>query len=141
MRAFVTILTGGAALLTIAAHAAFALPAFSYQRAEVFAVCAGRMAALAAHERNMHDTHAPDIQRMQDEFDLLLDAIMPYAVDDGVPVNQARLWQAQGWTEMAGYLAEMHYSFDTTIVQLANEAADDRIGQCRGLLLPEASNG
>jgi len=42
---------GGAMLMVWTGTVATALPPFAHQRAELFATCAGRLAALAAHER------------------------------------------------------------------------------------------
>ncbi|MGV6849570.1 MAG: hypothetical protein ACWA5A_14445 [Marinibacterium sp.] len=129
-------LPGTLALITLAAPAASALPAFSFQRAELFATCSGRLAALATHQRSRGDVNAQESQRLREEFDLLLQAVMPEAVDQGVPSGQAQRWRSQGWSEIAGYLADMHYSFDLNVSELAQETAQDRIGQCRDLLLP-----
>lgn len=116
--------------------AASALPAFSYQRAELFAVCSGRLAALASHQRSIRSTSAADNTRLQQDFDLMLDAVMPDAVDQGVPWGQAQRWRSEGWSEMAGYLADVHYSFDTTVSVQARAAADARVRECRNLVLP-----
>lgn len=113
-----------------------ALPAFSHKRAELFAVCSGRLAALATHQRSIRSEDAPLSQRLQEDFDLMLDAVMPDAVDQGVPTGQAQRWRSQGWSEIAGFLADVHYSFDAELSNRARAAADARIGECRDLLLP-----
>lgn len=141
MKPLVPIFTVGAALLSLATPRAAALPVYSFQRAELFAVCAGRLDALATHQKSVHDDGARSSRRMQAEFDSLLEAVMPDAVEQGMPRGQAVLWRSQGRTEIAGFLADMHYSFDPMLADLATAAANDRIGQCRALILPVAEQG
>ncbi|MAC77511.1 MAG: hypothetical protein CML66_05550 [Rhodobacteraceae bacterium] len=126
----------GAALCGGAAAGAPALPAFSHQRAHLFAICSGRLAALATHQSSTQQAAAPESRRLQAEFDMLLDAVMPDAMDQGVPDGQADRWRSQGWSEIAGHLANAYYSFDATVAEYARNATADRIAECRDLLLP-----
>ncbi|OWU77959.1 hypothetical protein ATO3_04845 [Marinibacterium profundimaris] len=125
-----------AALSAPALQAAPAMPVYSHQRAHLFAVCAGRLAALALHQSSTRHAAAPESRRLQEEFDMLLDAVLPDARDQGVPDGQAVRWRSQGWSEIAGFLADQTYSFDARIADLARNAAAERIEECRALLLP-----
>lgn len=125
------VLSGATAL-----QAAPAMPVFSHQRAQVFALCSGRLAALASHQKSSRNAAAPESQRLREEFDMLLDAVLPHAMEEGVPEDQAARWRSQGWREIAGYLADQAYSFDARIAENARVAAADRIAECRELLLP-----
>lgn len=138
MRHIALALTGSVALLTFAADAAFALPVFSHQRAELFATCSGRMAALAAHQRSMRKDDAMDTQRLYEDFEVMLDATMPHALEDGVPITQPQLWRSRGWAEMAADLAEMHYAFDQDLSDLASRKVSVKLDACRDILLPRA---
>lgn len=139
MKLNVAILMAGAALSCGAAAAAPALPAFSHQRAQLFATCSGRLAALATHQQSTRQADAPESRRLQAEFDMLLEAVMPDAMDEGVPDGQAARWRSQGWSEIAGHLANEYYSFDASVSEYARNAAADRIAECRDLLLPPAT--
>lgn len=136
MKPVIAILATSAVLLGAGTAATSALPAFSHKRAEVFAVCSGRLAALASHQRSIRSDAAPKSQRLQEDFDMMLDAVMPHAVEQGVPWGQAQRWRSQGWSEIAGFLADVHYSFDDEVSNQAKAATEARIGECRDLLLP-----
>ncbi len=114
---------------------ATALPPFAHQRAELFATCAGRLAALAAHERARGLDAAQDHSSMSGDFDFLLETTLPDALDEGVPATQPRGWWSSGWTEIAYLLAEEAYSLDQGRADRARAAREDRIGQCQDVIL------
>ncbi|MBB97221.1 MAG: hypothetical protein CML68_21805 [Rhodobacteraceae bacterium] len=104
----------------------------------MFAKCSGRLAALATHQRSTRDAQAPENERLRAEFDVLLSAVLPDAQDQGVPSGQENRWRSQGWSEIAGFLADQHYSFDATVADNARDAAALRIAECRDVvLMPE----
>lgn len=112
-----------------------ALPARSFERAELFATCSGRLAALATRQRGLNDEAANTSARLSDEFDLLLDATLPFAVADGMPHDQGRIWWSRGWSEVAALLSDMDHSFDTGLSDRARKAVDDRIRACTAVLI------
>lgn len=134
----------GAALsalwLALGAATLPALPARAHERAEVFATCSGRLAALAARQRGL-DRDAADSTQMAQAFDMLVAAIMPDAIDDGVPPGHDRIWRGRGWAEVAGLLADADYSFDATRAERALHAAQARIDACRDMVLPRRQGG
>mgnify|MGYP000153249643 CR=1 FL=1 len=66
MRHCVAILAMTAALSAPALQAAPAMPVYSHQRAHLFAVCAGRLAALALHQSSTRHAAAPESRRLQE---------------------------------------------------------------------------
>lgn len=141
MRQFVAKLWGCASVLTFVAQVSIALPSMSFQQAELFAVCSGRLAALATHQKYMKSSDSSDSERLRREFDMLLDAVLPDAESQGVPPGQAKRWRSQGWAEMAGYLADVQYSFDQSVADTALAASASRVEQCRDVLLPTPKAG
>ncbi|ALG89846.1 MULTISPECIES: hypothetical protein [Actibacterium] len=129
----------GVALLILTAPAALALPGSPSQRAEFFATCAGRLAALETRQRA---TQSPDVgktEALRADFDLLLEATLPDAVDYGMPPAQATQWRSLGWGEIATLLADADYSFDAGRAARARQMIDRRILDCNALILPNAS--
>ncbi|MCA0869739.1 hypothetical protein LCL97_02780 [Seohaeicola saemankumensis] len=125
----------GAALVLQGITPAAALPARSFERAEVFATCSGRLAALATRQRALRDAGAHDSQRLASLFDMLLDATMPDAIAQGVPVGQGTLWRSRGWGEMAGLLADLDRGAGG---HDARRAVQSHIDDCRDLVLPRS---
>ncbi len=125
----------GCVALLWSATMALSLPARSYERAELFATCSGRMDALATRQRAYKEGAAPETEALSDTFQLLLDTVMPAALDDGVPPSQPRQWRNQGWSEVAALLAEVDTSFDAGRAARSKTALDKRIADCREVLL------
>jgi len=131
-------LCGGAVLLALSATiapAAPAMPGTPWKRAEIFATCSGRLAALAARQQAEGNPDLEATLEHRDMFDLMLEATLPDAVAFGVPESQPVRWRSEGWTETAVLLADISYSFDSGRAKRARAALDTRIGDCRGLLL------
>ncbi len=135
MRHTATTFWRGVALLTIMTTAAPAMPTSPSQRAQVFAVCAGRMDALATHKTAMRDAEAGRLRAQADDFDLLLDASLPDALNYGVPPELPRQWRAQGWIEIAGHLADSAYSFDPGLAERSEQWMDRKVADCQDMLL------
>ena len=100
---------------------------------------AGRLAALETRQRA---TQSPDVGKTEAlcaDFDLLLEATLPDAVDYGMPPAQATQWRSLGWGEIATLLADADYSFDAGRAARARQMIDRRILDCNSLILPNAS--
>lgn len=124
----------GTALLTLGT-AAHSLPIWPHQQAQAFATCSGRMAALTTHQRAMRDPAAEGNAELEDTFDLMLEAVMPHALPAPEDGRVATRWRAQGWSEVAGLLAHVAYSFDARLAERAEAALNDRIADCRNMVL------
>jgi len=125
----------GAACLTFMASATLALPGTPWKRAELFATCSGRLAAMAAHQQAMDQPAWAATLDRRDSFDMLLEATLPDAIAHGVPQGEAKRWRATGWSEIAVLLADSSYSFDEGRAQRARAALQARIGDCQAVLL------
>lgn len=128
----------GAACLMLMASATLALPGTPWKRAEVFATCSGRLAALAAHQQAMDQPEWMRMAETRETFDLMLDATLPEALAYGVPDGESTRWRAGGWSEVAVLLADAIYSSDTTRAERAQTALRARIGDCTALILSAA---
>ncbi len=127
---------GGAVFLALAAASAQALPARAFERAELFANCSGRLSALATHQSGYGEGTFQQTRDMAEMFDMMLEAVLPHALDEGMPQNQITLWRSQGWGEMAGLLTQAHFSFDTISADAAMAALDERVLACTSVMLP-----
>lgn len=135
MNRLATYLTYGLALAAFTVSVAKALPSQSVERAEIFATCSGRLSALATRQRAMNDPSAPEIERLSDQFSMLLDATLPDAIQQGVEATQSDRWRNSGWSEMANLLADVDYSVDQRRVDRARSVLEKRLATCRALLL------
>ncbi|MEX5727023.1 hypothetical protein Ga0609869_000376 [Rhodovulum iodosum] len=135
MTALFTTALRGAVCVVLTASATLALPGTPWKRAEVFATCSGRLAALAVRQKAMENPDWTDTLRQRDMFDMLLDATLPAAQANGVPGGEHLRWRSAGWTDTAVLLADMEYSFDRARVARAEAALDTRIADCTTLLL------
>lgn len=124
----------GVALL-IMGSAAAALPARSFERAELFATCTGRMPAIAARQQSHGEDGAQQNALLCDEFEMLLEAVQPSALNDGVPEAQLSKWRSRGWVEIANHLNDLDTSFDARRASRAKHALERQITNCRDVLL------
>jgi hypothetical protein len=115
--------------------AAVALPHKLEDRAELFATCSGRLAAVAARMRGYENGDASESDMMRDTFNALLDAVLPMMVSEGVPESQAAKWRNRGWAEIAHLFADADYSFDAQRAERARHTLTRRIAVCRDVLL------
>lgn len=135
MTGFLTTALRGAACVILTASATLALPGTPWKRAEVFATCSGRLAALAVRQQAARDPGWTETLEQRDMFDMLLEATLPAALENGVPGDEHLRWRSAGWSETAVLLADMEYSFDSRRAARAEAALDHRIADCRSLLL------
>ncbi len=125
-----------AMFLAIAATSAEALPTRAFERAELFAACAGRLSALAAHQDGFGEPGAQTTRALVVTFEDLLDATLPGAYADGVPEEEPVKWRNRGWSEMASLLARSHFSFDAQSADEAAAALSARLEDCTSAVLP-----
>ncbi|WP_193747444.1 hypothetical protein [Ruegeria sp. ANG-S4] len=93
------------------------------------------MEALAARHRGRKEDDAILVTDMQQEFDLMLQAVLPWALSDGVDEIQPARWRVQGWVQVAYLLADIDYSLDAQITEGAKRQLHHRIAECRAVLL------
>lgn len=125
----------GAVFLSIFGTSPSALPLWPHQRAELFATCVGRLEALALDHTRVDSDAAERLRGQKQGFEMLLEATLPAALDDGVPEKMPRIWRAGGWSEIAHLLAEMQYSLDQGRADRAEAVLDERLHECEGVLL------
>lgn len=99
--------------------------------AEIFAVCSGRMAALATRQRAFGQPEAAEQERLRQTFDQLLEATRAAELTD----VQAESWRMTGWREVATLLADSDYSTDARRAQQARATLAGRIATCRNMVL------
>lgn len=137
MRRAVPIALAGATLAMFGVAAAAApLPAQAHERAELFATCSGSLKALATRLHATGDPRAEATERMSVDFEMLLEATLPAALDDGVPERLPERWRHTGWNETAYLLSEVHYAFDAGRSERARAVLRERLNACRDVLLP-----
>lgn len=130
-----THLLGGAAVLFLSASATLAFPATSWERAELFATCSGRLAAIATHQHGLGASEHNENSALRETFETLLEATLPDAYDDGVPEQKPREWRALGWSDIATLIADSQYSLDQARVDHAESRIAADLKTCRQLVL------
>jgi hypothetical protein len=125
----------GAAFVMFLGTAAHSLPLWPHQRAELFATCVGRLEALALDHSNATARNVDALRDQRADFQMLLDATLPAALDEGVPQKMPKLWRAGGWSEVTHLLGEMQYSVDSGRVDRARVQLERRILECEKVLL------
>ncbi|WP_180883956.1 hypothetical protein [Ruegeria sp. THAF57] len=111
------------------------LPSKPTDRAELFAVCSGRLEALAARQKAHLGETAGSAETLHIQFDQMLEAVLPWALSEGVEEHQPKRWRVRGWVEVAYLLADMDYSFDAQIAAGAERQLEHHISECRAILL------
>ena len=119
----------------LTALAAPAVPSRSSERVEIFATCSGRLAALVTRQKALGEESASENDRLRAEFDMLVDAILPDALADGVGQQQPDRWRIDGWSEIALLLAAAEHGVDARRADTARLTLTSRIDTCRDLLL------
>ncbi|MEM6578931.1 MAG: hypothetical protein AAF678_10595 [Pseudomonadota bacterium] len=115
---------------------ASAHPSGAAAQTEAFATCAGRFSAVAARQVAQKDPASERTTRMEHDFDALVDAVLPLAVENGINPRSARHWRVAGWTEMA-HLMRLHYSRkDLSRAERAGRAIERRLATCARMILP-----
>lgn len=105
------------------------------ERLRIFATCAGRLSALEEHQR-LFDGPASEITaRQKARFDEIIAALLPHAVDHGMPGRQALAWQIEAKMAQAVLLQRAAFHRDSLLASRARSAARTRLSACDGLLL------
>ena len=111
------------------------LPATPVAQARVFADCAGRFSALAAHQYHFDGRAAEDTEALRDTFVALLEAVLPDAIDDGLPPPQALNWRVTAKAHQAVLLHRASFHTDPLVAEPSARIARAEEQSCRALLL------
>lgn len=124
------------ALLSIVLTApALALPYSPSQRAQLFADCAGRLAALEEHQRMFDGPASEQTQNVIRVFEALLDAVMPDAIEYGMPGRQVWSWRVNAKQAQSLLLNRSTFSQDDRAIERAKAASEHYIAECEKLVL------
>ncbi|MEM8979282.1 MAG: hypothetical protein AAGD04_07350 [Pseudomonadota bacterium] len=134
MSSFKTIL---AALLcfVMSAQAIFALPQSPSERVQVFATCAGRYSALAEHQRFFDGEASERAEAKKEDFERLIEAILPVALDWGTPGAQIISWRITAKFAQAELLHRGSFHSDAFMAKRSKEIAIKFLADCDGLAL------
>ena len=112
----------------------FSLPHTSWEHPQLFAVCAGRLSAIAVHEhRRDPDAFSRTIAQVGMLNDLV-DATLPMAEAHGLDRTEVNTWRFEARTEISVTLEQAYHSFDTRIAELAQRDLVTKVRFCRDLL-------
>ena len=125
-----------ALLLSAASTAALSMPISPSERAKLFARCAGNLSALAVHQRSVSGEDPTRTEALRDGYESLLNAVLPYAVDYGMPAAQAADWRRQAWRAQTALLNDVAFSIDAGRAIRAQKTARERVAMCDDMLLP-----
>jgi hypothetical protein len=119
----------------LASAPASALPHSPSQRLELFQTCAGRLSALVEHQWLFDGDAADRTEALRDEFDGVIAAVLPDAVNWGMPGEMAMHWRIMAKAAQAELLSTAAFSLDADRATRARRLADARIAECSGLLI------
>lgn len=117
------------------ANSATALPFSPSQRAELFANCAGRLAALEEHQRMFDGSASERTRQIVNRFEALLEAVMPDAIDYGMPGRQVWSWRVNAKQAQSLLLSRATFSQDHRLLQRSKQASERYIAECESLVL------
>jgi cytochrome c556 len=126
------------ALIVTAQQAVAAMPMSPSQRAQTFAQCSGRLAALAMYQDVISDERPVDVRVVQNDFDALLEATLPAAIDFGMPESVAAQAKFDAWTAQSDLINTARFSQDDLRATTAKRASDGFIASCLDLVMPRS---
>lgn len=116
--------------LVIAAQGASAAPQSPSERVQLFATCAGRFSALAEHQRLVDGPASEEADARRRAFDDLLSAVMPDALDWGMPGEMALNWRLTAKHAQAQLLSKSAFQSDARVAEISRQAADAFLREC-----------
>lgn len=111
------------------------VPVSPSERAQVFATCHGRLAAEMDHQRLMGDHPSQQIEHRHSAFKQLYQAVLPDALEYGLPGALAVTWFNTAKRKQAWLLMRADFNGDTDIKQKSRDAARALLSECDSLLL------
>ncbi|MEL6509801.1 MAG: hypothetical protein AAGK28_15605 [Pseudomonadota bacterium] len=110
-------------------------PTSPSERVQVFATCAGRLSAFVDHQRTIGGLVPEQLETQRGNFEALLSATIPDAVDYGLPQAQAMDWQIHAKLAQSRLLMRADFYGDAIIKAKAREAAEAFLRECDRFLL------
>ncbi len=114
---------------------ATALPVSPSERAMAFAQCTGRYSAEAAHARLFDGAISEQAELRRATFEALLSAVLPDAVDYGMPEELPMSWRVTAKANHARLLSTSVFNMAPERADRARDAATQYIAACDALLL------
>ena len=105
------------------------------ERVQVFATCAGRLSALVEHQRTIGGSVSDQTEAQRGGFEALLTAVIPDALEYGLPDTQALDWRLHAKLAQSRLLMRADFYRDATIKAKARAAADAFLRECDQFLL------
>jgi hypothetical protein len=124
-----------AVFLLAFAQMAAATPQSPSERVQLFATCAGRYSALAEYQRLMDGPASEVADAQRARFDDLLDAVMPDALEWGMPGDMAMNWRITAKMAQAQLLSRGTFQTDRDIAAHAKRAAQAFLQECNAIIL------
>ena len=123
-----------AAFLTAAPSAQASWPISPSEQARAFAMCAGLYSAQTEHQRQFHGMVSADASARAALFSSMLEAVLPDAVDYGLPATQAVTWQVQAKAGHAKLLSASVFGMIPERARPARAAARRDLEACDRLV-------
>ena len=120
-------------LLVFSAGVAAGMPQSPSQRVQLFATCAGRYSALLEHERLFDGATSERAALHKQQFEDLLDAVLPDALDWGMPGHMALDWRLTAKHTQATLLHRGVFHTDRDVAAHAKQISETLLNQCREL--------
>jgi hypothetical protein len=114
---------------------AMPLPASPSQRLELFETCAGRLSAMVEHQWLVDPAASDETEALRNQFDMVIDAVLPDALDWGTPPEMAMHWRITAKVAQAQLLSTATFGTDPARAARARAIARARTAECGGILI------
>lgn len=125
----------GLATMAPSESSAGSWPQSPAERVQVFATCTGRLSALVDHERTVRGTAVEFFEKQRGAFQSLLNAVVPDALEYGLPKSQVMNWLLHAKLAQSQLLMRADFYGDAMIQEKARAAADAFLHECDQFLL------
>jgi hypothetical protein len=111
------------------------VPSSPSARLQIFETCAGRLSAEIAHRWLVDPASADPIAEMRDEFDAVIEAVLPDALAWGLPPALPMHWRVSAKAMQGSLLATATFSLDPAQAARARHIATAHLAACNGIVI------
>jgi hypothetical protein len=111
------------------------IPASPSARLQIFETCAGRLSAEIAHRWLIDPASADGVAEMRDDFDAVIEAVLPDALAWGLPAAMPMHWRVSAKATHGALLSTATFGLDPAQAARARKIATAHLAACNGILI------